>query len=209
MLISFPLHLTLKSHSAKGCFFFFLTLCSYCVLFINVFFVQKASCIISFWAFAGCLGALEWTLSETGHLWYGRRYFCMDPVWRKMVCGVGERQRSPGTHKTDKSTYCRLHMILHKATEIQLTTQKNYLSKHSRCILMAVSCIHTQMSWRGTFLSSRWVTSLGHMMALKHSSRTGTALSWLALSVDKDTGPPRLTWRVKSPVASGHPMINR
>lgn len=60
-----------------------------------------------------------------------------------MVCGVGERQRSPGTHKTDKSTYCRLHIILHKATEIQLTTQKNYLSKHSRCILMAVSCIHT------------------------------------------------------------------
>lgn len=69
---------------------------------------------------------------------------------------------------------------------------------------LQVSCVQT-----GTFLPSRWATSPGHMTVLKRSSRTGTALSWSAPSADRDTGPRRSTWRVKSPAASGHPMISR
>lgn len=59
------------------------------------------------------------------------------------------------------------------------------------------------------FLSSRWVTSLGHMTAPRHSSPTGTVSSWSAPSADRDIGPLRSTWRVKSPAASGRLTINR
>lgn len=61
----------------------------------------RASCVFEnamlFWATAGRLGAMERTLSEAGHLRYGRGHLCLDPVRRQMVCGAGERQRSPGT----------------------------------------------------------------------------------------------------------------
>lgn len=46
---------------------------------------------------AGCLGAMERTLPEAGHLRHGRRHLCLDPVRRKVVCGAGKRQRGAGT----------------------------------------------------------------------------------------------------------------
>lgn len=186
------LWLSMLTFLPSNCSGLFLALRSYWILIMNVPWCRKPPVFEKrkwvFWAFAGCLGALEWTLSEARHVWYGRRYFCLDPVWRKMVCGVSEWPRSPGRH------YFPLF--------------PRYLMDKD-WILIAVLCLNTQFSWRWTLLSSRWVTLLGHMMALKPSSHTGTALCWLARSVDKDTGPQRLTWRVKSPVASGHLMISR
>lgn len=46
-------------------------------------------------------------------------------------------------------------------------------------------------------------------MAPRHSSPTGTVLSWSAPSVDRDTGRLRSTWRVKLPAASGLLTISR
>lgn len=73
-----------------------------CISSCCIIYLESPLCLFRvitvIWAFAGCLGALEWTLSEAGHVWYGRRYFCMDSIWGKMVCGVSERQRSPGTY---------------------------------------------------------------------------------------------------------------
>lgn len=78
---------------------------------------------------------MEWTLSEAGHLRYGGRYFCMDPVWGKMVCGASERQRSPGKQQGPWEN----------------TFKKEKKSKFT-CGL-TVSCVNTQMSWRWTFYS--------------------------------------------------------
>lgn len=47
------------------------------------------------------------------------------------------------------------------------------------------------------------------MTAPRRSSPTGTVSSWSAPSADRDTGPLRSTWRVKSPAASGRLTINR
>ena len=102
MWLSFQLQQTLKSHPDKKKLF--LALCSCCVLIMNVPLCREAPVFakktlkVFLHIFAGCLGALEWTLSEARHLRYGGRYICVDPVWRKMVRGAGERQRSTGRH---------------------------------------------------------------------------------------------------------------
>lgn len=46
-------------------------------------------------------------------------------------------------------------------------------------------------------------------MELKHLFPIEMGLSWLVLSVDKDTGHPKSTWKVKLRVAYGLLMINR
>lgn len=46
-------------------------------------------------------------------------------------------------------------------------------------------------------------------MGLKHLFLIEMGLSWSALSVDKDTGRLRSTWKVKSHVAYGLLMTNR
>lgn len=73
----------------------------------------------------------------------------------------------PGTYTT----------TLYRASVMHVKTEKTTSERtQTYGILMTVSCIRTQISWRGIFLPSRWVTSRGRMMALKPSSRTVMAL---------------------------------
>lgn len=46
-------------------------------------------------------------------------------------------------------------------------------------------------------------------MGLKLSFHIEMGLSWLVLSVDKDTGHLKSTWRARSPVVYGLPMTSR
>lgn len=70
-----------------------------------------------------------------------------------------------------------------------------FTAGHVSCVLFSVLC--------------RWVTSPGPTTAPRLSSRTVTALSWWGQSVARDTGPPRSTWKVRSPVVSGRLMTSR
>lgn len=113
-----------------------------------------------FWAFEGCLGALECTLSEAGHLWYGRRYFCMDPVWRKMVGRAGEWQGSPGTHffccllNTDKEP-----MLLSSICQLVIQQEMHFLHNFDGSVYKCLEREHFNLPGEWFHLVTRWYSS--------------------------------------------------
>lgn len=194
-----------------------------CWLFMSLF---QSLCL------PGGLGAVEWALPEIGHLWHRWRNLCLDPVRRSLVCGVGQWPWCTGEYEVDHfecSTLITLDALdssrdvagakisgtsrVNQSRLICLDqAHKNNLPRGAKteggntCLSVT---FHHVPSVHAVFFKFRWVTSLGPTMALRLSSRTVTASSWWGQSAGSDTGPPRSTWRVKSPVVSGRRMTSR
>lgn len=155
----------------------------------------------------GGVGAMERAFPKIGHLRHRWRNFCLDPIWGSVVCGAGQRPWSSGdgcfffflNNSSIKWTFLlqfkdRFYFIgAHCPTSMR--AKMWFTAGQVSCVLFSVLC--------------RWVTSPGPTTAPRLSSRTVTALSWWGQSVARDTGPPRSTWKVRSPVVSGRLMTSR